>query len=224
MKPIVLAALLALLIPLSWGCDGASRLDVRTFNLEHRSGYEAAQLVDPYVFGDREGAPGALSATPNAISIRETADNLDKIARVLEEFDQPIPPLWLRFHLIEADSFQDTDPAIAEVVEELRGLFRFEGYRLLGEALVSVAGGTLDSQDFTQRFLGTEESFSVMAGVHIQRPGSVRLEPIQLWQNERDRLLESSVNVSPGQTVVIGGGRAQDGGRAFILTVTAETG
>ncbi len=217
---VVVVAVVALMFP---GCTGTPELDVRTFTLEHRSGYEAAELIDPYIFGDRPEAPGAMSATENAISIRETPDNLDRIARVLQDFDQPLPGLWLRFQLIEADSFQNPDPAIADVVEELRGLFRFEGYRLLGEALVSVAGGSQGTQDFRQRFLGTEESFSVQAGARVEGPGTVRLNPVRFWRGNSDMVLETSVNVTQGQTVVIGGGRASEGGRSFILTVSAET-
>jgi hypothetical protein len=195
---------------------------VRTFTLEHRSGFEAAELVDPYVFGDREKAPGTMSATPNAISVRETPDNLNRIARVLAEFDKPIPGVRLRFQLIEADSFREPDPAIAEVVEELKGLFRFDGYRLLGEALVGVAGGSAGGQDFSQNFLGTEEAFSVTAEARVLQPGTIRLDPVELW-GEHERLLATSVNVTPGQTVVIGGARARVGGRSLILTVKAES-
>lgn len=219
---LVVLVFVALVLGRLWGSGAAPRLDVRTFNLEHRSGYEAARLVDPYVFGDREGAPGSLSATPNALSVRETPDNLDRIERVLAEFDQPLPALWLRFQLIEADSYQDPDPAIAEVVEELRGLFRFDGYRLLGEALVSVDGASTDRQSFSQRFMETEEIFQVSASAEIQRPGVVRLDPVELRQGERENLLTTSVTVTAGQTVVIGGARARVGGRSFILTVTAE--
>jgi hypothetical protein len=206
-----------------WARTGAPELDVRTFNLEHRSGYEAAELVDPYIYGDREGAPGAMSVLPNALSIRETPDNLDKIARVLSEFDQPVPPVRLRFQLIEADSFQDPDPAIAEVVNELRSLFRFEGYRLLGEALVTLATGSEYEQSFSQRFLGTDELFTVEAAAQLFGPGAVRLSPVKLWRDSYDGLLETSVTVADGQTVVIGGGKALEGGRSFILTVKAES-
>lgn len=146
-----------------------------------------------------------------------------KIARVLAEFDQPIPPVRLRFQLIEANSFQDDDPAIAEVVQELRSLFRFDGYRLLGEALVTLAGGTMDHQEFTQRFLGTDENFQVASRVRMERPGTVRLDPITLRDGDYDMLLETSVYVSQGQTVVIGGAKARVGGRSFILTVRAES-
>jgi hypothetical protein len=219
---LILVAFLALLGGRFWASGSSPRLDVRTFTLHHRSGYEAAQLVQPYVFSDRDGAPGSMSATPEAISVRETPDNLDRIAQLLQDFDQPIPTLRLRFQLIEADSFHDPDPAIADVVQELRGLFRFEGYRLLGEALVSVAGGTMEDQDFTQRFMGTDEEFQVYSDVRPQRLGTVRLAPVQLREGGRDVLLETSVSVSSGQTVVIGGARARVGGRSFILTVTAE--
>lgn len=220
---VVFFAFLALLVGRFWGSEGAPRLDVRTFTLENRSGFEAAELVGPYVFRDREGSPGTMSATSNALSVRETPDNLDRIARVLAEFDKPVPGIRLRFQLIEADSFREADPAIAEVVEELKGLFRFEGYRLLGEALVGVAGGSGGGQEFSQNFLGPDDAFSVTAQAEIRQPGTIRLDPVELWQDQREILLQTSVNVSPGQTVVIGGAQARVGGRSLILTVKAES-
>lgn len=214
-------------------CDGFynPKLDVQTFNLEYRSGYEASELISPYVFGDREGAPGDMSATVDAITVRETRDNLDKIGRVLAEFDRPIPGVRLYFQLIEADSFQEEDPAIADVVDELRSLFRFDGYRLLGEAMVPVAGGTMDRQSFSQRFLGVDNPITVEAAARVMATGTVRLDPVQL-RDTWDELLTTSVNLTPGQTIVIGGTQARtrlEGGSpggetVLILTVRAETG
>jgi hypothetical protein len=214
-------------------CDGlgSPRLDVQTFNLQYRSGYEASELISPYVFADREGAPGDMSATVDAITVRETRDNLDKIGRVLAEFDQPIPGVRLYFQLIEADSFQEEDPAIADVVGELRSLFRFEGYRLLGEAMVPVAGGTMDRQSFSQRFLGVDNPIIVEAAARVMATGTVRLDPVQL-RDTWDELMTTSVNLTPGQTIVIGGTQARTrlvsgspgGETVLILTVRAETG
>ncbi len=215
-----LASTLAL--TLLGACDPGLNLDVRTFQLQHRSGYEASELIAPYVFTDRAGNPGQWSATPDAISIRESPDNLEKIARVLEEFDVPLPGLRLRFQLIEADSFQDQDPAIAHVVGQLQEIFRFQGYRLLGEAVIQVTGEAGREQGASQRFLGTEESFQVEVRSQLQRSGSVRLGTIALWYGDEDRILETSVTVNAGQTVVIGGAKARQGSRSFILTVTAE--
>ncbi len=214
----------------SCGRLGGPTLDVETFNLENRYGFEAAELIDPYVFGDRADAPGAMSATADAITVRETRDNLEKIRRVLQEFDQPIPGVRLYFQLIEADSFQDEDPAIAGVVAELRSIFRFDGYRLVGEAMVPVAGGSQDRQSFSQRFLGVDNPITVEAEARVLKNGTVRLDPVQL-ADSWNQLMAATVNITPGQTIVIGGTQATDfsGGtpaedRILILTVRAEAG
>ena len=217
-------ALLAAALPFTlWACNNAPELDIQTFTLEHRSAYEAEALIGPYVFTDRPMNQGTMSATNTALTVRETRDNLEKIARVLEEFDQPLDAIRLRFQLIEADSFQETDPGIAEITEELKSLFQFEGYRLMGEALVTVAGGYMDDQEASQRFLGTEEVFLIQLQARVERPGSVRLNPIRLWMGEQEVILETSVNVRKGQTVVIGGARGWDNSQSYILVVKAET-
>lgn len=59
------------------------------------------------------------SSTTGAISVRETSDNLDKIARVLAEFDKVRADVPLHFQLIEADGFTETDPRISAVEVEL---------------------------------------------------------------------------------------------------------
>jgi hypothetical protein len=226
---LLFAFLLPVLLIGACGQLGDPKLDVQTFNLDHRSGYEAAELIDPYVFADRAQNPGYMSATEDAISVRETRDNLDKISRVLDDFDQRIPGVRLYFQLIEADSFEEEDPAIASVVQELRSLFRFDGYRLLGEAMVPVAGGSSDRQSFSQRFLGVDYPITVEAEARVLRTGAVRLDPVQLL-DPWDGLMSATVNVTPGQTIVIGGAQARtqsddgrlSGERVLILTVRAE--
>ena len=228
LKPTVFLLVAAVLFS---GCDGLWKesVDVETFALQHRSGYEAAELIEPYVFDDRADNPGTLSATQEAVTVRETRDNLEKISRVLEEFDVAIPGIRLYFQLIEADSFQDEDPSIAEVVEELRSLFRFQGYRLLGEAIVPVAGRYQGRQHFSQRFLGVEYPITVEAEAHVLSNGLVRLEPVVLsvpW----DDLMTATVNIQPGQTLVIGGTQGETeivdgrptGETTLVLTVRAE--
>jgi hypothetical protein len=206
------------------GCDrfGSPDLDVQTFHLDHRSGFEAAELIAPYVFGDREENPGDMSATGEAITVRETRDNLEKIARVLEEFDQPAPGVLLRFQLIEANSFREEDPAIADVVAELRQLFRFEGYRLIGESVVATGGM---NGDFSQPFFGVGEDLSeeymVRGTASYRGNGPIRLQNIMLY-SEQGGVLETSVNAAMGQTLVMGGSTAPGGVRTLILTVRPE--
>ncbi|MFC1662427.1 hypothetical protein ACFL3S_13405 [Gemmatimonadota bacterium] len=90
---------------------------------------------------------------------------------------------------------------------------------MVGEALVTVAG----EGEFRQRFLGPDEEFLVDATAEIRAPGTVRLHEVRLW-GEGTPLMETTVNASTGQTLVIGGTRAQRSGRSLILSVRVEKG
>jgi len=212
MHRTILAALATAL--LLAGCDRAPRLETRTFALEHLAGHEAIALVEPYIYGDREGAPGTASQTPNALTVRETPDNLDQIARVLAEYDVPRPDARLRFQLIEADGFTGRDERIAAVEDELRRLFQFRGYRLAGEAYVAATDGSSLEQGLgpghvvaTEVYLGT---------------GFIRLHNVRLWPRDGGRILTTTVNIRPGQTLVLGSASAAGDGATLLLTVRAE--
>src|SRR2546427_11254796 len=128
---ITVAALLAACSP------RGPNLDTRTFALKYLRGSDAVSIVVPYIYTDRPNAKGVFSVSDNAITVRETPDNLDKIARVLAEYDRPRPFVRLTFHLIEADGATTTDPAIRDVEAALRHLSRFQGYRLVAEGVVT---------------------------------------------------------------------------------------
>ena len=77
--------MLAMTLVVLAGCGGAD-LETRTFQLRYLPRHEAQALIAPYVFTDREGAPGAMSASESAVTVRETGDNLARIERMLAEF------------------------------------------------------------------------------------------------------------------------------------------
>lgn len=206
---VLLAGLLAL------ACERDVRLETRTFTLQNVDGWSIQALLDPYVYGDRPGAPGMMSATESAITVRETEDNLERIARVIEEHDRPAERIRLRFQLIAADGASGSDPAISDVVEELRRLFRFDGYRLLGEAVV-----TADRGEVRQGFPG-EEWFIHISSVSPSAPGTLRLEGLELWREGRGGVLATSVTVSAGRTLVLGSAPGAGDG-TVVLAVKAE--
>ena len=123
-------------------------LETRTFQLEHLTSRAAIALIDPYVYGDRPGRPGTISNPTGirAISVREMPDNLDKIARMLEQFDVVSrAPSSYRLHFqVVAGNGGTSDPRLAPVEAELRKVFRFDGYSLLGEGYVTVSRGGFD--------------------------------------------------------------------------------
>ena len=194
------------------GCSGDTvDLEVRTFELEHIYVPNAAEIVSPYVYTDREGAPGAISTAGQKITIRETADNLDRIARLLAEMDRPPPvakvagSVGFHFQLIEANGHAETAPAIADVVAELRKVMRFGGYRLVGEAHVVAAPGSFGQSVIThdgelydiEGTYGTDWSDDPPRWIRIVFRGhrSARVH---------ETLFNTAVQFRPGQVLVLG--------------------
>jgi len=206
-------------------CNTSPRLETRTFPLQYIQPSTAEGLIMPYVFSDRDGAPGMLSVTENTVTVRETPDNLDKIGRVLAEYDVASPWVRLNFQLIAADGASRADPAIADVEAELRNLFRYEGYRLLAEALVT---GTARShvEQVIGDARGAPETNFYMLGVGIGEvrtigdSGYVSLD-VQL-RSPLTGALQTRINARAGQTVVLGNAQLREGGGTVILVVRPE--
>jgi hypothetical protein len=204
-------------------CGQTPDLDTRTFELQNLEAGDAELIIRPYVYQDRPNAAGSISYSGHTITVRETEDNLDKIARVLTDMDRPRPTVRLHFQLIEANGAATTDPAVAEVEAELRKLFRYEGYRLLHQAVV---GGTEGSH--IEQVVGPAEdprlNYVVMATIRTVRSsgdsGTVQLE-VGVRNPIRGALM-TTVNARAGQTLVVGNAELVVGGGTLILTVRPE--
>lgn len=199
-------------------CRQAPDLAVRTFAVEHLDQSEVEALIWPYVYVDRPGAPGVISTSDRAVTVRETSENLDRIAQVLAEHDVDRPDVRLVFQLIEADGFTDTDPSIADVVRELGTVFQFRGYRLAGEAMVIVT----DASDVSQRLRTADGEYHVSAEAEWASAGTIRLEDVTLWRDERTPVLTTTVNVRPGQTLVLGSSPREGSTATLLLALRAE--
>jgi hypothetical protein len=216
----VAAVALAMLVI---GCSVGEELDTQTFELKYIEVEMAARMIDPYVFGDRPDAPGRLSMAKNLLTVRETADNLEKIARVLDEYDKPEPSVRLRFQVIEANGTGTTDPAIADVEEALRELFRYEGYRLLDEAVMGGSAGSGMMEVIHHERLGGDAA--IQAKIQDVRAvgdsGTVRLH-VSLRLMNYGEVIETSINLRAGQTVVLGKARVSRELGTIILAVRPE--
>lgn len=190
-------------------------LETRTFTLEGVSPMEAANIIDAYVYRDRPHNPGMISADRNMLSVRETADNLDRIGRVIDELNAgagTAPETTLHFQLVEADGASETDPRIADVEAQLRKVLRFDGYRLLGEAFVTTQAGPIDQPIRTPdggeyRIEGTFGEGYEVTGNNINVVDSNRELSLTFSTGGGSVLLRSTVNIRDGQTIVLGSTR-----------------
>jgi len=204
-------------------CSRGPTLDTRTFPLHYMTRDQAQAIIAPYVFTDRPNAPGKLSASDDAITVRETPDNLDKIARVLAQYDRRSPNVRLRFQVIEADGVSRTDSSIADVVAQLRKLFRFKGYRFVTQTQVT---GTARS-NISQMLDGGQTLGGMVLQVGIRQVrgsgDSATVDmAVQLGSLRGMGKLETEVAARIGQTVVIGSTQMLGQPGPIILTVRPE--
>jgi hypothetical protein len=196
-------------------------LETHTFELEYLNAGAAAQIVDPYVFADRPDSPGRISIAENLITVRETRDNLERIGRLLERYDTPPPSVRLHFQVIGANGSSTTDSAIADVESVLRRLFQFRGYRLLAQAML----GGVEGSGTEQRMSSEGRGLIIRSYINDVRSsgdsGVVHLE-VQLFASGYGDVLQTSVNVRAGQTIVLGSTQPDPQGETLILTVRPE--
>lgn len=193
---------------------GAPQLDTRTFELAHLTGAEAVQLLGPYVYADRPGGGGQITHSGSRITVRETPDNLDKIARVLTQMDKPRPLVRLTVHLIQADGATISDPAIGDVVPTLRKLFRYQGYRMMEEGVFSAVQGGSVEQSLGNYALGAEIG-------QVSGTGDSAIVDLEVRLIGRDLRFRTTVAIPVGKTAVLGN-VGEDPRGTLILTVHPE--
>jgi len=209
----------------AWACGSAPRLETRTFELRHLDGGMASGIIAPYVYSDRPDAPGRISVVANVITVRETADNLDRIARVLAQFDRSQPSVRLTFKIIEADGATVRDTAIADVEAVLRRMFRFTGYRLMTDAVVTGVAGT----DAKQTLSGPGAQYLLETRVHrLSGSGDSTMVEIRVrfvgsrTGSPGHAQFETDVQLPVGKTAVLGSVRADARQPTLILAVRPQ--
>jgi len=191
----------------------------RTFPLGHMSPENARLLIEPYVPGGGENI--RMSDQPPALTVAASAERLEQIEEMLSRFDVAAPDLRLRFQLIEADGFTGVDPAIADVEAALRELFRFSGYRLVSESMITAAQYSNSNQSLLgSGGLPLHLSLRVGRISSAADRSSAELE-VTLAASDR-QILNTRVVVPGGQIVVLGTARPFEDRGALILVVRPE--
>ncbi len=201
------------------GCGRQRNMRTVTLPLQHIDPQSAEKLARPYVIGT--GGFVEVSNMPAAMTVKGTQESIDAIQQLLERYDTAPATVQLRFQVIEADGFSGTDADIADVEGALRELFRFRGYRLAADGMLSgtarstvrqALGGGGNDQDryFIEATIGD---------VTLDGDRSVVTLQTELSVGRYGRVLQSGISVPNGQTVVLGSARPDPSQGAIILVV-----
>ena len=219
-KPYITVPLAALCLAAACGRSPV-RLETRTFAVHYLNEGDVRQLLQPYVDDSRPGAKGALSVASSTVTIRETADNLDRVARVLAQYDRPQPSIRLHFQVIRADGAARADSSIRDVETALRSLFRFRGYALVADGMVT---GSQQSGSF-QTLSGAGGPYRLRANIgHVSGSGdsaTVHLSVMLMFPGPGGSF-ETAVGIPVGKTAVLGNVTGSTSNTALILTVRPD--
>ena len=145
---------------------------------------------------------------------------------MLTEFDAGATEQQLRLHfqIVEANGVPTNDPRLAVVEQELRKVFRFEGYTLMGEAYVTASTGRFEVsvkpkfERLTSTSTPEHDTLTYRIRGDIEQDEMMYLD-ITMGQGE----IKTSFNFYAGQTVVLGSMTIDDR-TVFVVLQIEESG
>lgn len=221
------------------------RVETRTIELKHLKPAEAVKLLSPYIVNGGGGVYDVSEKIP-IVTIRDIAENIDKMERVLAKYDHSPATVRFVFQLIEADtgprmiSAANTRSIGTELDSTLRSVLRFPVYRLLSSGVSSSGEQSVLRQQLGDAGQGLSYNLQASVGtirVQENKEGTVSLD---VWLGRegaqsmsqsgniagRDKisetLLTTRLDVPLGNTVVLGTAATKINGVALILTVKPE--
>ena len=196
------------------------RLTVKTFNFNYISGKVAASMVEGLM--SREGK--LVAGGDNTISILDTEACLNQIQKKLEEIDLPPKQIWLEVQLILASpraNGQDLPDELSHIKKQLTSLFKYKDYYLLDDARI------MAYQNQPCSFVVGQGGYRVQikkVEYHDIQKGLIKLQHFDLKSEELNQyVLNTSVNIQNGNTVILGASNVDASGQALITVVTAKT-
>lgn len=192
-------------------CDNKRGMETRTYEITRLTKAEVDALLTPYI-----GDGGYLDAEARLVSVRERPERLKLIEELLKKYDGggEAADIVMNIQVIEANGFTERDSAIADVEGTLREMFKYRGYKLLGETRVQAR------EDGT--FRNTNEKFQISGALQrIRTDGTEQRLPLRIELQVPSRAsLESTVTAVIGKPLVLG---QSMGDGAIILVVRASS-
>ena len=204
----------------------AADQELRVFQLHFRPARDAAALVEPLLSAD-----GSVLLQPslNAITVRDSAAVLERVARALASWDVAPAAYKVRIRLLLANTDPQPPgqpaPLIEGIGSELRQLFHFTNYQEVATLQVTASDGSVVELAAGDRY---HLRFTVR-GVP-QDPDRVQLAQLQLSRRDRGAndvetlhpLVRATVTLLVKQPSVLGGARSENANQALFLVLWAE--
>ncbi len=155
-------------------------------------------------------------------TVKCTKENMKKIAKLVEQYDVPLKQVWIEVRLVLASMEKKAGSTLPQelkaVEEQFKTLFRYQNYEILDDAKVMVVE---DNGCFLT--IGGGKFAVNVSKVEIHND-IINLNNFTLEQtgNEAKTILSTFVNLTIGDTVVLGASNVDNSKYALIVTVNAN--
>jgi hypothetical protein len=221
---ITLIVLVAAVSGLAQETDG--KVVVQTFKFKFKSAERAATIVSSLISSE-----GSVSIQPgnNILVVTDRSANMEAIADALDRYDVPSREFNLEIRLVAAGRVSgkapDVPDELKEIAGKLSGVLRFNAFEKIGSIEIKGREGDSVRSDIdgyhAEFVVGEFDPVSEtvqLSGFTLSR---YETDPATLKKSRND-VLETTLNLRVGQTVVLGASRLPDSNRALMLIVLAR--
>jgi hypothetical protein len=155
-----------------------------------------------------------------------------RAVRLMERIDIPSRQMGIQLNLIVAiDNESMGDPVEPKVVEQLKKIFRFNGYRSLSSGYLVVGSGK--DGEIGLRGIPVDENDTALYNASFRAKfiddgkGVIKVEDLEIERTYIDNrgeeedvtILETTLNIKNGDTVIVGSTQVK--GQIYITIITA---
>ena len=202
--------------------DAKAGLSVRSFTFKFKQADKAAAAIKPLL-----SAEGSMSIQPssNALVVTDHAENMKAVAKMISDFDKEPQSFRLYVRIVGASRVEGA----AKIPDDLKDVARklsmlpYNTYESVGEATVQGKEGDPGLIDMTT---GYRAGFHF--GEYDPASDSIAVKDLQIskltgaQKDQLTSLLKTSLNLTIGQTYILGASKAPQSQRALMIVLVAR--
>ena len=202
--------------------DAKPALSVRSFTFKFKQADKAAVAIKPLL-----SAEGSMSIQPssNALVVTDHAENMKAVAKMIGDFDKEPQSFRLYVRIVGATRVEGA----AKIPDDLKDVARklamlpYNTYESVGEATVQGREGDPGLIDMTT---GYRAGFHF--GEYDPASDSIAVKDLQIskltgaQKDQLTSLLKTSLNLTIGQTYILGASKAPQSQRALMIVLVAR--
>jgi hypothetical protein len=202
--------------------DGNPALAVHSFSFKFKQADKAAAAIKPLL--SKEGSMSIQPST-NSLVVTDRAENMKAVAKLIGDFDKEAQSFRLYVRIVGASRVEGTPKVPDDLKEVARKLaiLPYNFFESVGEATVQGKEGDPGLIDMAT---GYRASFKF--GEYDPASDSIAVNDLQIAKltgPQRDQLttlLKTTLNLTIGQTYVLGASKAPQSQRALMILLVAR--